>query len=410
MSLCQEPWWRDDFPMAIQSAISGIEAGETKAMAFSSRIISEMASTARTIGIVAYDGVEIIDLTGPMEVFAFANIGFMRSGIARAPVYRFRVLSRKASLITASCGLHIQPDADYADYRESIDTLIVPGSPDVDSILADRHLIDWVAAQYHGVRRLVSICTGAFLLAEAGLLDGRCATSHWAYCDRLAADYPAVKVEADRIFLRDGSICTSGGITSGIDLALALLEEDCGREAALLVARYMVVFLRRPGGQSQFSAYLASEATNNADIRDLQLWIMEHPGEDLSLERLAARVAMSTRNFSRVFTAETGMTPAKFVEKVRVDAARHYLSSTDERIERTAVLAGFGDTERMRRAFLRHLGITPQDYRARFGPLAVQPMPSLTPRHAEAVKASLNRFTHSRGQGPVASGIRQGGS
>ena len=349
-------------------------------------------TTVRTIGVVAFDGVEIIDLTGPMEVFALANLGLQRAGITREPAYLIRILAKQAGLVTASCGLKLQADVAYADLQEELDTLIIPGSPDVSCVVSDTHLTDWVRFMAPRVRRLVSVCTGAFLLAETGLLDGRRATTHWAYCDSLAADYPAVRVEADRIFLRDGVISTSGGITSGIDLALALLEEDWGRESALLTARYMVVFLQRPGGQSQFSSYLASEATQHPDVRALQLWIMEHPAEDLRLETLASRMAMSTRNFARVFLAETGMTPAKFVEKARLDAARHYLATSDYRIEMAAKVSGFGDAERMRRAFLRNLGINPLDYRARFGRSEAEPAPSMTERHATVVKTSLNAF------------------
>jgi len=201
-----------------------------------------------------------------------------------------------------------------------------------------------------------------------------------------------VTVEADRIFLRDGPICTSGGITSGIDLTLALVEEDWGREQSLLLARYMVVFLKRPGGQSQFSGFLVSEATQHPDLRTLQVWIMEHPAEDLRIETLAERMAMSPRNFARVFQQETGMTPAKFVEKARVDAARQFLGASHEPIELVAVVAGFGDPERMRRAFIRNLGINPQDYRARFGPAAAAPLPAVTSRHAAVIEASVNAF------------------
>lgn len=350
------------------------------------------AAPVRTIGIVAFDGVEIIDLTGPMEVFALANLGLERAGLTRQPAYVFRILARQAGLVTAFSGIRFQADAAYADFQEPIDTLLIPGAPDVACVLADPWLADWVRGMAGRVRRLVSVCTGAFLLAATGLLDGRRVTTHWAYCDRLAADYPAVIVEPDRIFLREGAIATSGGITSGIDLALTLLEEDWGREAALLTARYMVVFLQRPGGQSQFSGYLSSGATRHPDLRALQLWILQHPDEDLRLEILAGRMAMSTRNFARVFLAETGMTPAKFVEKARIDAARQYLGTTDDRIERVAKSAGFGDAERMRRAFLRHLGINPQDYRARFGRPDTEPAPRMTGRHAAAVKASLNAF------------------
>jgi len=189
--------------------------------------------------------------------------------------------------------------------------------------------------------------------------------------------------------LRDGPIFTSGGITAGIDLALSLVEEDWGREQALLTARYMVMFLKRPGGQSQFSGFLISEATDHLDLRALQMWIMEHPAEDLCIERLAERMAMSPRNFARVFQAKTGVTPAKYVEKARTDAARQYLATTDYRIEMVAMVSGFGDAERMRRAFIRHLGVNPQDYRARFGRSEAPPTPTMTHSRAAALKASL---------------------
>lgn len=331
----------------------------------------------RPIAIVAFDGVEIVDLTAPLDVFALSNEAFRRSGSAKGPIYPIQVLAKKSGLVTTSSGLRIHADSAYGDISDGIDTLLIPGSPEVTAVLSDPSLQEWVRAMSGRVRRLVSVCTGAFLLAETGLLDGRRATTHWAYCSRLAMDYPSVTVEPDRIFLRDGPIATSGGITSGIDLALSLVEEDWGREQALGVARMMVVFLKRPGGQSQFSGYLVSEATSHPDLRALQMWIMEHPAEDLCVEALAERMAMSPRNFARVFQEETGMTPAKFVEKTRIDAARHFLGDSAHRIDSVAVMAGFGDAERMRRAFLRQLGITPQDYRERFTLHGPKPAPSV---------------------------------
>jgi transcriptional regulator GlxA family with amidase domain len=346
----------------------------------------------RNVAIVAFDGMEIIDLTGPMEVFSFTNMGRQTSGLSTEPVYNMRVLAKQAGPVTASCGLRILADGAYSEVNGDIDTLIIPGSPDVNTILADPDLMAWLLYMSSRVRRLVSVCTGAFLLAKTGLLDDRCATTHWAFCDRLIADYPLIKVEPDRIFVHDDSISTSGGVTSGIDLALSLIEEDWGQEQALAVARYLVMFLKRPGGQSQFSGYLVSESTKNQDLRRLQMWIMENPSEDLRNEVLAEHMAMSTRNFARVFQEETGMTPAKFVEKARVDAARHLLGSTDHRIDSIAVMAGFGDQERMRRAFLRNLGINPQDYRERFRPKGVKPVPTVTERRIEATKAAWNAF------------------
>jgi transcriptional regulator GlxA family with amidase domain len=276
------------------------------------------------------------------------------------------VLADKPGPITSSCGLQIIANKAYSDIREGIDTLLIAGTPEVSCLLADQDLQIWVRTMASRVRRLASVCTGAFLLAESGLLDGRRATSHWDYCDRLACDYPAISVEPDRIFVRDGSISTSGGVTSGIDMALSMVEEDWGSEVALLVARYLVVFLKRPGGQSQFSAYLTSDASR-PELKDLQAWIMLHLKNDLRVETLAERMCMSPRNFARFFLTETGMTPAKFVELARIDAARHYLGSTMLSIEVVADTSGFGDQERMRRAFIRHLGVNPQSYRERFG-------------------------------------------
>jgi len=320
----------------------------------------------RPVSLVTYPGVEIIDLTGPMEVFAFANNALQRSGICSEPAYPMQVLAATPGPVTSSCGLQIIADKAYSDVQDGIDTLLIAGTPDVSCLLCDPALQDWVRTMAPKVRRLASVCTGAFLLAKSGLLDGRRATSHWDYCDWLARDYPSVNVEPDRIFVRDGSISTSGGVTSGIDMVLSMVEEDWGSEVALLVARYLVVFLKRPGGQSQFSAYLTSEATR-PELKDLQAWIILHLTEDLRVEALAERMCMSPRNFARFFLTETGMTPAKFVEMARIDAARHYLGSTQQTIEVVAEKSGFGDPERMRRAFIRQLGVNPQSYRERFG-------------------------------------------
>jgi transcriptional regulator GlxA family with amidase domain len=346
----------------------------------------------RRIAFVAFDGMEIIDLTGPMDVFAYADQGLRLMGLTQEAVYPTQVLAKQPGPVLTGCGLRILADGAYGEIRDDIDTLIILGTPNVKALFADPSLQEWVHAMSTRVRWLVAICTGTFLLAKIGLLNGRGATTHWAYCDRLVSDYPQVSVERDRIFLRDGPISTSGGVTAGIDLALSLVEEDWGQEHALWVARFMVMFMKRPGGQSQFSGYLISESTKNTDLRQLQRWIMDHPSEDLSVESLAARVAMSARNFARVFQAETGMTPAKFVEKARVDAARHLMGVTDDRIEQVAVTAGFGDSERMRRAFIRHLGISPHDYRSRFGLPRVKPTPVIT-QHREATRqAVLNAF------------------
>lgn len=324
------------------------------------------APKIRSVAIVAFNGVEILDLTGPMDVFAFANIVAKLSDLSSEPVYSIEVLASQPGPITASCGLQIIANKAYSDVHDGIDTLLIAGTIDVDYLLCDPALQDWVRNMALRVRRLAAICTGAFLLAESGLLDGLKATSHWFFCERLARDYPNVTVESDRIFVRDGAISTSGGVTSGIDLALSLVEEDWGAELALQVARFLVVFLKRPGGQSQFSAYLTS-AAHRPELKDLQAWILEHLTDDLRVETLAVRLCMSSRNFARFFLAETGITPAKFVEMARIDAARHYLESTKLSIEVVADKAGFSDPERMRRAFIRQMSVNPQGYRDRFG-------------------------------------------
>jgi transcriptional regulator GlxA family with amidase domain len=320
----------------------------------------------RTIAVVAYPGVEILDVAGPLEVFTFANMKLRIEGIIKERAYTFKVLAEKPGPITTLSGVQIIADEAYRDHDDDIDTLIIPGGL-YDSAINDPLLLAWIQAMSLRVRRLSSVCTGAFLLAESGLLDGRRATTHWNYCNQLARDYPSVTVEPDKIFIRDNFIFTSGGITSGIDLALAMVEDDFGPEIALYVARFLVVFLKRPGGQSQFSAYMISESAKHPDLRNLQAWIMTHLTEDLQVEVLAGRVAMSTRNFARLFLTETGMTPAKFVELARIDAARHYLGSIDLSIEAVADKAGFKDPERMRRAFIRQIGVNPQNYRDRFG-------------------------------------------
>lgn len=321
---------------------------------------------AKTIAVVAYPGVEIIDVAGPLEVFSFANIKLQNEGITKEPAYTFKVLAEKPGPIITLSGVEIIANAAYRDYEDNIDTLVIPGGL-YDSAINNPSLLAWIQSMSLRVRRLASVCTGAFLLAESGLLDGRRATTHWNYCSQLARDYPSVTVEPDKIFIRDNFIFTSGGITSGIDLTLAMVEDDFGPELALYVARFLVVFLKRPGGQSQFSAYMTSEPANHPDLRNLQAWIMTHLMEDLQVEALAERVAMSPRNFARLFLTETGMTPAKFVEMARIDAARHYLGSTELSIESVADKAGFKDPERMRRAFIRQLGVNPQNYRDRFG-------------------------------------------
>jgi transcriptional regulator GlxA family with amidase domain len=265
-----------------------------------------------------------------------------------------------------SSGVRVVAERALHELRGPLDTLLVAGGDGVRAALRERGLVEWLRTRHARARRIGSVCSGAFLLAEAGLLDGRRATTHWARCEALAREYPAVRVEADRIHVRDGRVYTSAGVTAGMDLALALVEEDCGRALALAVARQMVLFLKRPGGQSQFSAQLVDQLAEREPLRELQAWIHDHPGEDLRVERLAQRVGMSERNFARIFARELEVTPARYVERVRVEVARRRLEDTEQGIDAVALDCGFGSAETMRRAFLRSLHVSPSAYRSRF--------------------------------------------
>ncbi len=324
------------------------------------------AMKPRRIGFLIFPEVEIVDLCGPIDVFLYADRWIQITGKAAEPGYEVIVIAETLGPVKTSGGLQIIATHGFDDVVGGLDTLVVPGSPWIEAACAETKLIAWLKAVAPHVRRLVSVCTGAFLLATAGLLENRRVTTHWMYCDRLATTYPTLRIDRDRIFVRDGHVYTSGGITAGIDLALALVEEDLGRDAPRFVAGLMVVFLRRPGGQNQFSVYLQTEAAGRTDLRELQAWILANPGENLDVESLAGRLAMSPRNFARLFRAETGTTPAKFVENARVEAARCKLEQTDLLLEAIAEATGFGSAERMQRSFQRLLNVNPQEYRARF--------------------------------------------
>lgn len=331
----------------------------------------------RDVLIVLFDGVQALDVTGPAEVLAGANR--WRSARGDPPFYEVRTASLGGRPVRTSSGLAIAADADL-DGEWPGALLLVPGGEGAREPGGD--LVGWLRERAPVARQVVSVCTGAFLLAEAGLLAGRTVTTHWAYCDGLARRFPDVTVLADPIFVRDGNVITSAGVTCGIDLALALVEEDLGRDAALTVARHLVVFLRRPGNQAQFSAHLASQFARRPPLRALQHWIAEHPGDDLSLPALAGRASLSPRQFSRAFAAEAGVTPGRYVDQVRLEAARRQLEDSADSIGRIAAACGYGTTETMRRAFLRALGTGPAEYRRRFRP-APPPNASLPPRPAK---------------------------
>jgi transcriptional regulator GlxA family with amidase domain len=323
----------------------------------------------RLVAVLAFDGVQLLDVAGPVQTFAFANE--IRKDARGAP-YRIVVVSRRGGPVCTSSGLPLLTRSiarTTATVR--IDTLIVPGGAGVHDALKDARIIDWVSRQSMRARRTASVCTGAFLLAEAGILAGRRVTTHWRACERLQQRYPDIVVDSDPIYLRDGRISTSAGVTAGIDLSLALVQEDLGRKAAMQVARLLVVFLNRPGGQSQFSAPLEAQtaaADGNAPNHFVQLhgWIAEHLTGDLRVERLAEHAGMSPRTFARVYAAKMGLTPARMVEKIRIEAVRRGLEETDMPIKHIAAACGFGNEERLRRAFARQVGTTPADYRRRF--------------------------------------------
>lgn len=312
----------------------------------------------RTVLVVLFDDVQSLDVTGPVEVFNGAEL-------ARPGTYRIRTASLNGAPVRTTSGLTLVPDHALAD-APAPHTLLVPGGQGTRR--PTRELVAWLREHGSRAERLVSVCTGAILLAEAGLLDGRRATTHWAYCDQLARDHPEIEVDPDPIYVRDGNVATSAGVTSGIDLALALVEEDLGRDTALTIARYLVVFLRRPGNQAQFSAQLAAQTARREPLREVQQWITEHPGDDLSVESLAARARLSPRHFARAFHAETGMTPGRYVDRVRLEHARRLLEDTADGVEEISRACGYGTPEAMRRAFLRTLGAAPAEYRRRFRP------------------------------------------
>lgn len=320
----------------------------------------------RKVAMVAYPDAQLLDITGPLQVFATASQILTRSPQPGARPYEVRILAREAGPLRTCSGIELLADRIDDIDPASIDTLLISGGLGSSAASQDAVLIDWIRRAALKTRRVGSVCTGAFLLASAGLLDGRRATTHWALCSELARSFPAVRVEPDAIFVHDRGIWSSAGITAGMDLALAMVELDLGRAAALDVARVHVMFLKRPGGQSQFSAQLAAQMAEEGPLAELLAWVVEHPGADLRAEELARRAKMSLRTFSRAFSRELGTTPADFVERVRVEAARRILEQSDEPVEGVAVRAGFGDPERMRRAFMRRLGVPPKSYRNRF--------------------------------------------
>jgi transcriptional regulator GlxA family with amidase domain len=330
------------------------------------------SSSPRQVAILLFAGVQSLDVTGPLEVFTGANQYVHASGRGDRG-YEVRTFSFDGAPLQTSSGLTVTPDSTLADTAQEIDTLIIPGGLGSREAALDEPTLDWIRHAAARSRRTASVCTGAFLLAGAGLLEGRRATTHWASAAELARLHPGVDVDPDPIFLRDGDIWTSAGVTAGMDLSLALVEEDLDREAALMIARHLVLFLRRPGNQSQFSATLAAQQPGREPLREVQRLIVEDVAAAHSVEDMALRANMSPRHFARAFRAETGVTPARYVERVRLEAARRRLEDTAEPIAAVAAASGFGTPETMRRVFLRALQVGPAEYRRRFQSQTVEP-------------------------------------
>ena len=328
--------------------------------------IARAARSPRRIVVVTYPSAQILDVTGPIEVFARTARWLVERGLWNDLAYAIELVAPQAGPVMTTSGVALVAQRALTAVRGPIDTLLVAGGLGAREAVRNDALVASLRRMAPQARRLASVCTGALLLAEAGLLDGRRATTHWAYCAELARRFPKVTVEPDPIFVRDGQVWTSAGVTAGMDLALALVEQDHGREIALDVARQLVLFLKRPGGQSQFSAQLTAQAAEREPLRELQSWIADHPGANLGVDRLARRAAMSPRHFARVFARETGVTPGRYIERVRIEAARRRLEESSEGVEAVAATCGFGSAEVMRRAFLRVVRVSPAAYRSRF--------------------------------------------
>ncbi len=324
-----------------------------------------ISSTDPLVVLVVYPGHQVLDAAGPHEVFAGANA--LLSGAAATGPYRLVVASLTGGSVPSESGMALGDTVPLAAIDPTaVDTLVVAGGTGVHDACDERALVDWIRSAAPACRRITSVCSGTFLLAAAGLLTGRRVTTHWARAPRLAATHPEVDVDPEPIHIRDGRIWTSAGVTAGIDMALALVEDDHGADLAQTVAQWLVMFLRRPGGQGQFAAPVWSGAAVHDGVRAAVDLIHVDPGADLGVPTLAAAAAMSTRNFTRVFTREVGCPPGRYVEQVRVEAARRLLESSDDTTDVIAERCGFGTAETMRRAFRRSLGASPGAYRRRF--------------------------------------------
>lgn len=316
-------------------------------------------TVSRSIGILALPGVQLLDVAGPLDVFAEANL---QTGQA---AYALKVIGTTPGPIASSSGMRLLPDAILGDDTRAFDTLLIAGAPHFGERLPEAKVIDWLQREAPRARRFGSVCSGALALAATGLLDGRRVTTHWSVADALAERFPTIEVIVDALHVRDGPVRTAAGVTAGLDLALTLVEEDLGADIAKRVASQLVMFFKRPGGQLQFSRRGAANPAGRSALQQIQRWVIAHPGEDASLAALAARAGLSPRHFARLFQQELGVTPAIWVNSVRIDAARQMLE-TGHPPKQVASACGFGDVDTFRRAFQRQLNVTPADYRRRF--------------------------------------------
>jgi transcriptional regulator GlxA family with amidase domain len=323
---------------------------------------------AQNLEIVAFPGANLLDIAGPLQVFASANEA------VPSPAYEISLVARETPVVTSS-GLPLVT-VPLPALAKPVDTVIVVGGGGVHAACTDKPLLAWLIGRARMARRVASVCTGAFLLGAAGLLDGKRAVTHWSDCDHLGRLFPKARVEMNAIFIRDGALWSSAGVTAGIDLSLAMVEDDIGHAAASRVARDLVVFLRRPGGQAQFSTVLGLQE-REPRFDELHGWMAGHLDDDLSISALAERARMSERTLLRHYRAKMGMTPARAVEKMRVEAACQLLATTNDPVKRIARRCGFGSEETMRRSFVRQMAIAPHDYRARFASTVTTPVSKL---------------------------------
>jgi transcriptional regulator GlxA family with amidase domain len=314
----------------------------------------------KTIAILVTPGVQLLDVSGPLDVFAEANVQ------TNADVYQLRVIGSVPGPIRSSSGVRLMPDTAIGQqFTDKIDTLLVAGAPNVSETVLDSRVGDWLREVAPTVRRYGSVCSGAFFLASAGLLNGRRVTTHWAVADRLAQAFPSITVEPDAIHIRDGRLRTAAGVTAGLDLSLTLVEEDLGREVAMRVAAQLVMFFKRPGGQLQFSRKGEAAPVGRSALQEVQRWIAANPAEDLSVKNLAHRTGLSSRHFARLFHQEVGVAPATWVKEARIATARRLLESGEAVPKQVASQCGFANADTLRKAFVTLVGVTPAEYRKR---------------------------------------------